>query len=66
MITFEVYTAGGEILTGTFTLPVSGAYAILYTMTGGTACIMVNGADAELNRKTLTSLKAGDKVEVFV
>ena len=66
MITFEIYTAGGAELTGTFQLHVEGAYALLYTMTGGTASVMINGADVEITRQTLKALKAGDKVEVFV
>lgn len=66
MVTIETYAAGGEILTGTFTLAPLAAYAVLLTLDPDRGTVVtVNGKQIPLTYTALKSITDGDKVEIF-
>ena len=66
MITIEIYTAGGETLSGTFTLPVSATVALLSTLDPETPVKVNRRMFIALTRTTLQCLTHGNIVEIFV
>lgn len=66
MITIEIYTGGGETLSGTFTLPVSATVALLSTLDPETAVKVNRRMFISLTRTTLQCLTHGNIVEIFV
>lgn len=66
MVNLETFTAGGETLTGSFTLHQTSARAVLSTIDPRRGVVVtVNRREITLTRKTINTIVDGDKVEIF-